>query len=200
MFCPQCGTNQSDDLKFCKSCGANLFAVRRVVATRETDEKFDWGNTWVAEMFLSEGERKRRNAELERQRGITPEIKRHNEIKAGVITACVGIGVSIFLFFLMQGIILGGNVPPGDAEILSRIWIAGIIPVMIGLGLIFNGLFVSKRLVEISERESPTGPQAFRTGAERTPLQPADTAEFTPSEFSVTEGTTKHLRTSAPKS
>ncbi|MGI8565940.1 MAG: hypothetical protein ACR2LZ_05595, partial [Pyrinomonadaceae bacterium] len=71
MFCPQCGINQSDELKFCKSCGANLYAVRQVVATRETDEKFDWSKTWVAEMFLSEGERKKRDASLERQRGIT---------------------------------------------------------------------------------------------------------------------------------
>ena len=71
MFCPQCGTNQSDELKFCKSCGSNLYAVRKVVATREVDEKFDWGKTWVAEMFLSPGERERRKEDLELQRGIT---------------------------------------------------------------------------------------------------------------------------------
>ena len=39
MFCPQCGTNQSDELKFCKSCGANLSAVRQAVTTHETPEK-----------------------------------------------------------------------------------------------------------------------------------------------------------------
>lgn len=199
MFCPQCGITQSDDQKFCKSCGANLYAVRQVVGSRETDEKFDWSKTWLTEMFLSEGERKRRNAELERQRGITPEIKRHNEIRAGVITACVGIGVSIFLFFLMQGIILSGQVPPGDAEILSRIWVAGIIPVMIGLGLIFNGLVVSKRLVKIAEREARTEPHAFEASAERSALRPADTSEFIHSDFSVTEETTKHLKSSVPK-
>ncbi len=199
MFCPQCGINQSDELKFCKSCGANLYAVRQVVATRETDEKFDWSKTWVAEMFLSEAERKKRDASLERQRGITPEIKRHNEIKAGVITACVGIGAAIFLYFLMQGIILSGNVPRGDAEILRRIWVAGVIPLMVGMGLIFNGLIVSKRLIEIAKRETGTGPDALETGAERGALRPADTAEFIPSDFSVTEGTTRHLKSSVPK-
>src|SRR5687767_14102606 len=112
MFCPQCGANQSDELKFCNLCGANLHAVRLAVATRETEEKFDWSKTWVAEMFLSESERKRREQELEHQRGITPEIKRYQEIKAGVITSCVGLGASIFLFFLMQGIILSGQNPP----------------------------------------------------------------------------------------
>ncbi|MDT7602427.1 MAG: Double zinc ribbon, partial [Acidobacteriota bacterium] len=49
MFCPQCGANQSDDLKFCNLCGANLQAVRHAVATRETGEKFDWSKTWMAE-------------------------------------------------------------------------------------------------------------------------------------------------------
>ncbi len=79
MFCPQCGANQSEELKFCKVCGANLLAVRQAVATRETGEKFDWSKTWVTEMFLSEGERKRREQELELQHGITPEVKRYND-------------------------------------------------------------------------------------------------------------------------
>jgi len=191
MFCPQCGTTQNDDLKFCKSCGANLSAIRQAVASRETEEKVDWSKAW-SQMFLSV-------PDIDRIRGITPEIKRYNEIKEGVITACVGVGASVFLFFLMQGIILGGNVPPSKAEILSRIWIAGIIPLMIGLGIIFNGLFISKKIVEISKREAQTGPDALKTGAERDALRPADTAEFIPSDFSVTEGTTKHLKSSVPK-
>jgi uncharacterized membrane protein YvbJ len=44
MFCPRCGVNQSEELKFCKSCGANLYAVRQVVDSRETDEKADQTN------------------------------------------------------------------------------------------------------------------------------------------------------------
>jgi predicted amidophosphoribosyltransferase len=66
MFCPQCGSNQSDELRFCKLCGANLAAVRQVVATRETGDKFDWSKTWVAEMFLSGEESVRRAAAIER--------------------------------------------------------------------------------------------------------------------------------------
>jgi hypothetical protein len=76
MFCPRCGTNQSDDIKFCKTCGGNLSAVRQAVTSRETGGKIDWSKTWVAEMFLSEAERETRKEQLERQRGITPEVKR----------------------------------------------------------------------------------------------------------------------------
>src|SRR6266436_9703806 len=141
MFCPKCGSSQNDELKFCKLCGANLFAVRQVVDNREAVEKFDWTRTWVAEMFMSPDEKKRRKEEIERQRGITPEMKRYNEIKAGVITSCVGIGVMIFLNALMQGIILSGQNPPSDAAILSRIWLAGLIPFLVGLALVVNGWF-----------------------------------------------------------
>ena len=84
--------------------------MRQVVDTRETGEKFDWSKTWVAEMFQSAEEATRRKAELERQQGITPEVKRYNEIKAGVITASVGLALAIFLFVFMGGIILGGKV------------------------------------------------------------------------------------------
>src|SRR5216683_5773957 len=111
MFCPQCGVSQSEELNFCKSCGVNLDMVRQAAALREPGERFDWSRTWVAEMFLSESERKRRKEQIERERGITPEMKRYTEIKAGVITSSVGVGLAIVLYVLMQGIVLGGKVP-----------------------------------------------------------------------------------------
>ena len=211
MFCPQCGANQSEELKFCKLCGANLQAVRNVVATREMPgDKFDWSKTWVAEMFLSEAERKRREQEhqileqeLEGRRGITPEIKRYNEIKAGVITAAAGIGVAVFLYFLMQGIIMSGQNPPHDNPILGSIWIAGVIPFLIGIAMIINGTFVSKKIVEVMRRgEMPatnTSPSALGETAGRRTLGSSDTSEISPASFSVTEDTTKHLINSRPK-
>jgi hypothetical protein len=199
MFCPKCGgSSQNEALKFCNVCGANLHAVRQVVDTRETPEKLDWSKTWVADMLLSEGERKRRDRELEIQKGITPEVKRLNEIKGGVIATSVGIAVTIFLFVLMQGIIRSGNVTAGDVEILSRVWVAGLIPLMIGVGLIINGVFVSKRLAKIGKDTSPLG-RTGDQGTEPRSLRPADTTEFAPPRFGVTEATTKHLNVSGEK-
>ena len=195
MFCPQCGNKQGDELKFCKLCGANLHAVRQVVGTREAEDKFDWSRTWVAEMFMSESERKRRQAEIERQRGVTPEIKRYNEIKAGVIVSSIGVGVMFFLYIIGMAVFRSGQNPPGDAEIIRSIWVAGFIPFMIGLALIINGLFVSKKIVELHKRERLSEPDALASGApEQQPaLKAADTSEFIAPGFSVTEGTTKHL-------
>ncbi|MBC7929923.1 MAG: zinc ribbon domain-containing protein [Rubrivivax sp.] len=199
MFCPKCGVNQSDDMKFCKTCGANLQAVRQVIDAGGAGEKFDWSKTWVAEMFLSEGERKRRDEELERQRGITPEIKRFKEIKGGVIMACIGIALMIFLYVFMMGIVLGGKVPHDEAEIISRIWIAGVIPFFIGLALLINGMFVSKKQVEIARREQQVGPDVLSEVTQRQALRAGNTAEIIPPGFSVTEGTTKHLNVSGQK-
>ena len=199
MFCPQCGSSQSDDLKFCKTCGANLQAVRLAVAAREPDEKFDWSKTWVAEMFFSESERKKRLEELERMRGITPEVKRYNEIKGGVITSFVGLALMIFLAIFMEGIVAGGKVPSDTAEILNRLWVAGVFPFFVGLGLMINGIFVSKKQAEAARREQRATPNALREGADARALRSADTSEFIQPDYSVTEGTTKHLSTSGPK-
>lgn len=200
MFCPQCGINQSEELKFCKSCGANLYAVRQVVTTRETGEKFDWSKSWVAEMFLSHDELKRR--QIERGMQMSPEEKRYNEIKAGVITGCVGIGVMIFLYVLMQGIILGGDVSPTAKEILSRIWVVGVIPFFVGLALAFNGLVVSRRLVELANRE-PLQKETARIldskkeNKEKASLPSAGWYDSDSPQPSVTENTTRQLRDSS---
>src|ERR1051326_8030352 len=52
MLCPRCASNQNDDIKFCTFCGANLQAVREAMDVPEA-KKFDWSNTWVADMNIS---------------------------------------------------------------------------------------------------------------------------------------------------
>jgi hypothetical protein len=193
MFCPQCGSSQSVEVKFCNKCGANLSAVRQVVQTGETGEKIDWGKTWLAEMFLSEDEKRKRKRELELQLGITPEVKRQHELKGGIITSCVGIGIAIFLFVFMRGLIAGLDLPRVVVEILSRVWVVGVIPFFVGFGLLINGLFVGKK------GDAGREQKAFERDRERPALRSADTAEFIPSGFSVTEGTTKHLNVTGQK-
>ena len=110
-----------------------------------------------------------------------------------MITSSVGIGLMIFLHVFMKGV--GWNVTPEAAQILSRLWIAGIIPVFVGLGIILSGVVVGKKLVAETERgqslaEGEAGPPA---------LKAADTNEFISTPFSVTEQTTKHLRISDRK-
>ena len=190
MLCPRCGSNQSDEVKFCTSCGANLHAVREVLANREPAKKFDWSDTWVAEMFMSADAQERRKLEMERRLGITPAMKRYNEIKAGVITSSVGVGVSIFLFVFMQGLV---NVVGVEArQILPHLWVAGVIPFFVGLALIINGLVVSKKMVELQEGDAKKR-DALEGEVDQRALRAAESTDFAPARFSVTEGTTRHL-------
>ncbi|CAN5778994.1 hypothetical protein BH18ACI4_BH18ACI4_22960 [soil metagenome] len=187
MFCPRCGATQTEELKFCKTCGVHLHAVRQMVETKEGEKKFDWGDTWVAEMFLSGDAHKRRKLELERARGLTPEIKRYNEIKAGVITGSLGLAMMLVLFVLMEGLLSGGKFPDDTAELMSRLWIAGVIPLFIGIALIINGVFVSRKIVEAANRE------AFPAKDSNPNLLQPQNTEFIPRNLSVTEETTRHL-------
>jgi hypothetical protein len=174
-------------MRFCKSCGANLYAVRQAVATRDTPEKFDWSRTWIAEMLMSESEKKRRKEELDCQRGITPDVKRQKEIKAGVITASVGIGVTIFLYVFMRGIILGAKIPPDAAEILSRVWVAGVIPLFVGIGLMVSGIFVGR-----ANAQPPTT-ASLEKEKQHASLSTGDGEPLLTPPFSVTDQTTRQL-------
>jgi hypothetical protein len=192
MICPRCGSGQSEELKFCKACGANLFAVRKVLDSRETSEKFDWSKTWVAEMLMSGEEAERRRLEIESRRGITAATRRFQEIKAGIITTSAGLGVAIFLAVFMQAIIQSGKVSEAAAEIISRLWVVGVIPLFVGIALIINGYFVSKKIVELTEQNDKPDPNNL-TEANPQLLRAGETAQFVPPGSSVTENTTKHL-------
>jgi len=195
MICPRCASNQGDDIKFCTSCGANLQAVREALQAPDVTGKFNWNNTWVADMFMSGQMAEVRKKEMERRLGITPEVKRYDEIKAGVIVSSIGIGVSIFLYYLMHAI---ANQEPRDAEILRSVWMAGIIPFMVGIALIINGVVVSKKMAEVMEREQNKARSLDEEPAPRG-LRPADTNEFIPANYSVTDSTTRHLENSERK-
>ena len=191
MICPRCASNQTDNVKFCTFCGANLEAVREALALKDTDKKSDW---WT-EMFQSGEKAEERKLEMERRQGITPEVKRYNEIKAGVITSSVGIGLASFLHIFMEGVAVG--LPAPEAQIVIRLWVVGAIPFFVGLALILNGLFVSRKQAAIIERERrrihslENGTPELNT-TPRT-LRPAETNEFIPTPFSVTDQTTRHL-------
>jgi hypothetical protein len=111
----------------------------------------------------------------------------------------VGIALAIFLFVFMGGLVASGKVTPEAAEILSRLWIAGVIPLFVGFALMINGIVVSKKLVEAAKRDSHMGQESLEGDANPPALRSADTNEFARSPFSVTEQTTKHLGRSGEK-
>jgi hypothetical protein len=200
MFCPRCGLQAGDDLKFCRQCGANLYGVREAMTPRDAEEKFDWSKTWLADLIYTP-------EELEKRRGVAPEEKilkeeknRLNEIKGGVITSLVGVGVMISFYFFF-GAVARDN--PDDAETIRNLWLLGIIPFLVGVGLFINGFFISRRIVKLEEQmtrlamSSSSSPTASSTDSPA--ALPAKTTDqlvieaAPPAGFSVTENTTANL-------
>jgi hypothetical protein len=174
MFCPGCGVKVIDDTKFCKGCGASLLLVREAMTGQ--GKHFDWSKTWVAEMFLTQEEK-------DRLRGVTPEVKRNNEIKAGVITTLVGLGAMIFFRFFLEAV--ANNESGNEAEIIRRVWLIGVVPFLIGIGILFNGIVLSK--VSLRSQEQPPS-------TDRLPAKPTNQlAESPATDFSVIEHTTANL-------
>ena len=141
MYCPGCGFQVNDDLKFCRQCGSNLRSVREAMTSGSTDEKFDSSKAWMESLPV----------EARKRLVPTPEEKRLNEIKEGVLTIFTGIGAMIFLYFFFD--VVAKKAGDG-ADIIRSLWWLGIVLVLIGIGMVFNGLFISQRLVKPKERQT----------------------------------------------
>src|SRR6266542_3599242 len=186
MYCPSCGTEVSDQTKYCTKCGVNLRRVRGVLGkggatVRKGDE---WEPAWVEDQ----------RAKKEARRKKTPEEKRLEEIKAGVITSSVGFGLMVFLSLLFDAI--ASTVDGPASNILRTLWVVGLIPFMIGLGVLFNGLFVSKRIVEVKRQQEPKDQQTpLFSAPDTSPVARLVEPSQSPiSDFSVTETTNTKLR------
>lgn len=177
MFCPTCGIEARDNTKYCTKCGNDL----RSMKTSETGA-WPW-QSW--ERFELE--------KLRQKNKITPEEKRINEMKAGVICSSVGLGVFAFLFpfFSMLSDMTG-------VQLLQMIPFAACVPFFIGLGLIFNGMVLGRKLVEVKKRESEEFDERFKpidtasliSGGPR-----AESPQLPQGNYnSITENTTYQLR------
>jgi hypothetical protein len=189
MYCPSCGTEVSDQTKYCTKCGVNLRRVKGVLGKGGAGVKKgdDWEPFWLEERRARNDARKKK----------TPEVKRLEEIKAGVITSSVGFGLMVFLSLLFDAVASTVEGPGGN--ILRSLWAVGLLPFMIGLGILINGLFVSKRIVELKRQQEPKDQQSPLFSAPNT-LDTSPVARLVEpsqspiSDFSVTETTTTKLR------
>jgi len=186
MYCPSCGTDAGDQTKYCTKCGVNLRRVKGVLGRGGAGPKQgeDWGQ-FLLEKRIERGEARKKK---------TPEEKRLEELKAGVITSSVGFGLMVFLSLLFDAIASTIEGPGG--AILRSLWAVGLIPFMIGLGIIFNGLFVSKRIVDLKQQREMKDQQSPLFSAPNTSpvARLVEPSQSPVSDFSVTETTTTKLR------
>jgi hypothetical protein len=100
----------------------------------------------------------------------------------------------LVLSVIMEGIVINGKVSEMAAEILSRIWIVGVIPLLVGAALIINGVFVSKLPPKLPGHETDTGTKELDGSTAQDFLPPAGTNPLGSVPFSVTDETTRHLQ------
>lgn len=183
MFCPQCGLESQAELKFCRSCGANLKVIGKAVTLSEAIARSDGVPAKIKEMVqnlkvervteeVSRAMEKmgheiaRSTAEHRerprRRKEKTAAERRESLLTKGLIKLGWGSGFSIFLYFLFHSLILrlppdiAGKVPFEIESVVRVAWLIGLIPVLSGLGHIFAGLTIKpQRLKEIPVSEAP---------------------------------------------
>jgi hypothetical protein len=172
MFCPKCATQNMDNARFCRACGADISLVPQAMSGALTPvqpadlEATDQG-------LDSRGRRRRR-----RQRGEpTPEKAFKNLF--------MGLG------FLIVAIILGFS------RMGAGWWFWMFIP---AFSMIGGGVAEMVRLrIEKGSPSSGAAPAYVPSASvSATELPPRSTSELMPPPPSVTEGTTRHLGSEGP--
>lgn len=208
MYCPSCGSEERQASQFCRACGVDLRAVRmtlerpdsitasavsareqigRAIADRIRAIDSSKDLSTVAEEVLPEIEKF-----LE-----SPEEKRLRRIRAGVVFAAIGLGVTIL------AVIWSTVASAGDVEATALVAGLGAIGFAIGLGLVLNGLLFTKlrgKANRSSDGKRPDlpdsvySPPQVRPAEAPMPRSPT-TSNLAPDRAaSVTEGTTLNLK------
>src|SRR5712692_3581406 len=140
MYCPQCATESTPDLKFCRSCGANLKVIGKAVTLSEAIARSDGIPAKLKDIFSnikiahvtddvsraldkmnreiarsSEGPMRhqpwsRREWPRHVRKQKTAEQRRESHLTRGFVTMFSGIGLSTFLYFLGHALVL--KLPP----------------------------------------------------------------------------------------
>ncbi len=172
MFCPQCGSESPPDLHYCRSCGANLKVIGKAVSLSEAIARSDGVPAKIKEMVKNlklervTDEVSRAmdgmNKEIVRSahdatprkpwwieaKTKTAEQRRERHLTKGTIKFFWGGGLTIFLYFLANALVLKlppdviARVPFEIGPVVHVIWLVGLIPMLSGLGHILAGLSI----------------------------------------------------------
>ncbi|MDX6497917.1 MAG: hypothetical protein QOG23_1177 [Blastocatellia bacterium] len=156
MFCPQCGSESSAELHYCRTCGANLKVIGKAVSLSEAIARSDGVPAKIKEMVKNLKVEKvtdevsraldRMNKEIVHSANDpTPrkpswiEVKkktaaqrRERHLTKGTIKFFWGGGLTIFLFFLANALVLKlppdviAKVPFEIGPVVHVIWLLGL--------------------------------------------------------------------------
>lgn len=217
MFCPSCGSEERQMSQYCRACGTDLRPVR--VSLERPDSVTASAVTAREEIGRAVAEKIR---ELEGSRDLkrvaedilphfekfleSPEEKRLRRMRAGVVTAASGLGITLLSLLVFLAVV--DHIGPGRNMVIALCAGVGLLTFLVGMGLVLNGQLFSKPhkglkdnsfdALAQSELDSEYTPPQLRPGTANPELLRSPTtsdlarAEFRPA--SITEHTTHHLK------
>ena len=194
MYCPSCGSDERQPSQYCRVCGVDLRAVRQTLerpdsitasaisarqqislAIAERIRQVETGKDLehIAEDVLPQIEKF-----LE-----SPEERRLRRIRAGLMTAAIGLAASLGVFFVAL-----------DKIDLLPALVPTLIVFFVGLGLMINGLWFTVPRKQFPQTDlTNLRPEPFEV-PQRQITQNMSPAYPPLTNSSVTEHTTHHLR------
>ncbi len=220
MYCPQCGTDSTANVQYCRACGANLRVIGKAVAlseaiarsdrgpmpkiremvknlkvdqvTEEVSKALDRMNREIAETPTVEKKSGQPFVSFGRKK--TPEEKREAHISKGIVSMFSGVGLTVFLYYLSAALVL--KLPP-DVVAQIPFEIQPVVDMIWLFGLIPTlsgfGHIVSGLLIRPSRNEDAPQLNQAQNPVEFPSRGVASAASFDPVPRSVTENTTNLL-------
>jgi uncharacterized membrane protein YjfL (UPF0719 family) len=207
MYCPTCGSEERQLSQYCRACGTDLRVVRRGLERPDTITASAVSAREQISLALADRIRQTTSAkDLERvaedvlpqlEKFLeSPEEKRLRRVRAGVVTAAIGLGGALLIFLMSL-----------QSHDLLPFVSLGVILFLIGIGLVINGLAftiprnkVDDRSEEAqSQRDLESGMQSASAANQLSPFSQS-TNDLTGStdriarQPSVTEHTTHQLK------
>ena len=210
MYCPQCGTESSSGLQYCRLCGANLKVIGKAVSLSDAIARIPGPLPNMIKGMMKNLKVEQVSEDISRamdemnkeivrssddstpRKPWWPEKKtakqrREKHLVTGTISLFSGIGFAIFLYYLTGALVLKlppdfvAKVPFEIEPVVRILWLVGLMPALSGVGHIIAGLLIRPE----SSREIEAAKAAPEL-SEREPIVRAAPA-------SVTERTTNIL-------
>jgi hypothetical protein len=202
MYCPSCGSEERQLSQFCRACGTDLRIVRNSLENPDAITQSAISAREHIGMAVADKIRQMSSAkDLERvaedvlppfEKFLeSPEEKRLRRIRAGVVTAAIGLGATIVTLLIAF-----------DKVDFFPFVTPALITFLVGLGFVLNGLlFTVPRKQLPGDAYDALSQKVLDAGSNRPAYEapaPANlTNELVPakSQPSITEHTTHHLNT-----
>jgi len=195
MFCPTCGVEQRGQDRYCRGCGAELRTVRLAlerpdaITSAAVGARDEIGRAIAVRINEIENDKDLRHVVEDLLPAVSkflesPEQSRLRQIREGVITSAVGLGIAGFGLALMVA------VKSSDADTWGMILVGvAALVFLIGLGIIAGGFFFT-----IPRKKLPAMPAQVGGAAVIPPIHTSPTLDTGIAPPSVTEATTYDLK------